>query len=175
MWDVAARYAGEWNGIKFAAAAAYNELTDSAFGVPLGDTFKYFQAGAYVEHVPTGLFLYGAYGKAEYDIRAGESETYYVKTGLRERWTPLGHTVLYGEYENNQSDGSSATGAFVQSAFGAVTTSSDFDLWGLGVVQEIDAAAMSVWLSYRHLEYDDSTATNFEDFQYIKAGALINF
>ncbi|MTD93340.1 porin [Hyphomicrobium sp. xq] len=175
MWDVAARYAGEWNGIKVAAAAAYNELSDEAFGVPLGDTFKYFQVGAYIEHVPTGLFLYGAYGNAEYDVRAGESETYYVKTGLRERWTPLGHTVLYGEYENNQSTGSSATGAFVQSAFGAVTTASDFDLWGVGIVQEIDAAAMSVWVSYRHLEYDDSTAVNYEDFQYIKAGALINF
>ena len=29
---------------------------------------------------------------------------------------------------------------------------SDVQLWGLGVVQEIDAAAMSIWLSYRHIE-----------------------
>ena len=28
MWDVAARYAGEWNGIKVAAAAAYSVSTD---------------------------------------------------------------------------------------------------------------------------------------------------
>ena len=28
MWDVAARYAGEWNGIKVAAAAAYSRSTD---------------------------------------------------------------------------------------------------------------------------------------------------
>ena len=28
FWDVAARYAGEWNGIKFAVAAAYSEATD---------------------------------------------------------------------------------------------------------------------------------------------------
>ena len=27
IWDVAARYAGEWNGIKVAVAAAYGELT----------------------------------------------------------------------------------------------------------------------------------------------------
>ena len=26
MWDVAARYAGEWGGFKLAAAAAYNEV-----------------------------------------------------------------------------------------------------------------------------------------------------
>jgi len=168
MWDVAARYAGEFSGFKFAAAAAYNEMSDESFlpAARVGDTYEYFQVGAYLEHVPTGLFVYGAYGNAQYDLATGESETYYVKAGLRERWTPLGHTVLYGEYENNQSSGL----AFVQGA-----TDSDFNLWGLGVVQEIDAAAMSLWVSYRHLDYSDNTAVNYEDFQYIKAGALINF
>lgn len=178
MWDVAARYAGEHAGFKFAAAAAYNELSSEnvsgLVGVPQGDTFQYFQVGAYLEHVPTGVFVYGAYGNAQYDVRTGESETYYVKAGLRERWTPLGHTVLYGEYENNQADGN----AFVQAnALGgnAAVRSSDFDLWGLGVVQEVDAAAMSLWLSYRHIEYSDNSVNSYEDFQYIKAGALINF
>ncbi|MEI9902378.1 MAG: hypothetical protein WDN31_22445 [Hyphomicrobium sp.] len=42
-------------------------------------------------------------------------------------------------------------------------------------MQEIDAAAMSLWLSYRHIQYDDNSANSYEDFQYIKAGALINF
>jgi len=179
MWDVAARYAGEFSGFKFAAAAAYNEMSDESF-LPTalaGDTYEYFQVGAYLEHVPTGLFVYGAYGNAQYDLAPGESETYYVKAGLRERWTPLGHTVLYGEYENNQ-----ASAAFVQTpAFGGVgaAAESDFNLWGVGIVQEIDAAAMSLWVSYRHLEYSDNNiklpGVGFEDFQYIKAGALINF
>ena len=31
FWDVAARYAGEWNGIKVAAATAYNEVTDGNY------------------------------------------------------------------------------------------------------------------------------------------------
>ncbi len=63
-------------------------------------------------------------------------------------------------------------------------------LWGLGVVQEIDAAAMSLWLSYRHIDADlggvgctNGAATagrldascSTENFQYLKAGALINF
>jgi predicted porin len=169
MWDVAARYAGEFGGFKVAAAAAYNEMSDEGFlpAAAAGDTFEYFQAGLYIQHVPTGLFAYGAYGNAQYDINTGDSDTYYVKGGLRERWTPLGHTVLYGEYEKNEATGAlfTATG----------TASSDFDLWGAGIVQEIDAAAMSVWISYRHLEYSDSSATSFEDFDYVKAGALINF
>jgi hypothetical protein len=172
MWDVAARYAGEFNGFKFAAAAAYNELSGGALG-PTGDTEEYFQAGAYLEHVPTGIFVYGAYGKNQFEIATGESENWYVKAGLRERWTPLGHTVLYGEYQNIQAENSivQANGVI---ALGA-NPDADLDLWGLGVVQEIDAAAMSLWVSYRHIEYDDSSAVNFDDFQYVKAGALINF
>ena len=167
MWDVAARYAGEFGGFKVAAAAAYNELSDESFAVPSGDTFEYFQAGLYIQHVPTGLFAYGAYGNAQFDVNAGDSDTYYVKAGLRERWSPLGHSVIYGEYERNEASGALFTATNV--------ASSDFDLWGGGFVQEIDAAAMSLWISYRHLEYSDSSATAFEDFDYVKAGALINF
>jgi predicted porin len=166
MWDVAARYAGEFGGFKVAAAAAYNELSGGNLGVA-GDTFEYFQAGLYIQHVPTGLFAYGAYGNAERDVAAGDSDTYYVKAGLRERWTPLGHSVLYGEWERNESTGVNFTATNV--------ASSDFDLYGAGFVQEIDAAAMSLWISYRHLEYSDSSATSYEDFDYVKAGALINF
>ncbi len=95
MWDVAARYSGEFNGFKLAVAAAYNEVSSQGcneiqagfddtcgsgsgtiFGTPgtgfggynnLAGVFgpggfdaNYFQIGAYVEHVPTGLWLYGA-------------------------------------------------------------------------------------------------------------------
>ena len=132
FWDVAARYAGEWNGIKVAAAAAYSVSTSPGVqGVTAGREFvstrhrlddgpdlaksivdetQFFQVGAYVEHTPTGLFLYGAYGKFEADFAPGivavdDHDFWYVKAGLRERWTPLGHTVLYGEYEKSNDDG----------------------------------------------------------------------
>ncbi len=50
-------------------------------------------------------------------------------------------------------------------------------VWGLGVVQEIDAAAMSVWVKYRHLSADTSGTNAFatDDFDYVGTGALINF
>ncbi len=50
-------------------------------------------------------------------------------------------------------------------------------MWGLGVVQEIDAAAMSIWVKYRHLDYDNnnSVGTRYDDFQYVGMGALINY
>ena len=138
--------------------------------------------------VPTGPWAYGAYGHVEpnsvtaLNNERAAGDTYYLKAGLRERWHPLGHTVLYGEYEKFSD---ARPDALVDLGITSGTT-----LWGLGVVQEIDAAAMSLWLSYRHLDaslggvgctngaalevgLDANCST--ENFQYLKAGALINF
>src|SRR5688572_18961647 len=80
FWDVAARYSGEYNGFKLAVAAAYSQWSEDFFAgqdlvpAPVGNGFvevgddrwiDYFQIGAYVEHVPTGLWLYGAYGHVD--------------------------------------------------------------------------------------------------------------
>jgi predicted porin len=176
FWDVAIRYAGEFSGFKLAAAAAYSDTSNSAdptgailgpdaigvladlsVGVQAADS-EFIQVGAYLQHVPTGLFVYGAWG----DLEVADDDAndfWYVKAGLRQRWTPLGHTVLYGEYEDMNNDAGN----------------SEVELYGLGVVQEIDNAAMSMWLSYRHLEGEQVGTGPIEDFDYIKAGALINF
>ncbi len=166
MWDVAARYAGEHAGFKIAAAAAYNEVNDSNYnnlGVLLGagTDADYFQAGAYIEHAATGVFGLVNYGKYDdHTVGVPDIDTWYFKGGLRERWSALGHTVLYGEYEK------------VENAYG--DTNGDFDLWGLGAVQEIDAAAMSLFVSYRDVSADNGVGGT-GDFQYVKGGALINF
>ena len=116
------------SGFKVAAAAAYDEnSTDPsllASGFTIGDTDKYFQVGAYVEHVATGLFAYGAYGHNDSDLTTGTAETFYGKAGLRERWNSLGHTVLYGEYEKTKNDGFMAVNGTSDSAgSGAVVSS----------------------------------------------------
>lgn len=182
FWDVAARYAGEFNGIKIAAAVGYHQITDER---PLGTLSatkrdsSYFQAGLYIQHVPTGLFAYGAYGNEDNDtiyepgLAAVDSEVWYVKAGIRRKWHPLGHTVLYGEYGNYDDQ-------LGVEALRAGITGSEVEHWGLGVVQEIDAAAMSLWLSYRNVEadLDNSPAAlgnSPDDFQIVKFGALINF
>src|SRR5207237_1548021 len=115
------------------------------------NTQQYFQAGAYIEHIPTGLFAYGAYGHDDYandvspGFSGGQSATWYGKAGIRQRWNPLGHTVLYGEYENIKG-----SGVFSQSEnLGLIGATHDrTQVIGGGVVQEIDAAAMSIWLKY---------------------------
>ena len=195
FWDVAARYAGEWADFKVAAAAAYSQTNstsgDSANVLQAPDS-GYFQVGAYVEHIPTGLFVYGAYGRVNYfGFNSGidAESTYYGKGGIRQRWNPLGHTVLYGEYEhgeNNAQDFDISSG--LVSGSGPTNDGATFSgtstvrLWGVGVVQEIDAAAMSLWVKYRNIKADynanslsDVGSFSSDSFQEVTAGALINF
>jgi hypothetical protein len=192
FWDVAARYAGEWSGFKVAFAGAYFENTDDS-GLPnnSADGTEHFQVGGYVQHIATGVWVYGAWGDYNNDVQealgnVGEAETWYVKAGLREHWSSLGHTVLYGEYmDGDQSHDVTTTNDNdtpddVTDDFDVTASVNDgnFELWGVGIVQEIDAAAMSVWLSYRNIEADDGVAGDDGasiDFQYVKFGALINF
>jgi len=195
FWDVAARYAGEHGGFKVAIAGAYFESTDAG-GLPNNSApgTKHYQVGAYVQHIDSGVFLYGAWGDynndsvVDSDLTAvgvtditssnADAETWYVKAGVRQHLNPLGHTVFYGEYMDgkNSADFAGTVTATGQAVSAAGLNTGNLQLWGVGLVQEIDAAAMSMWLSYRNIDADqgvigDATA----DFQYVKFGALISF
>ncbi len=178
-WDVAARYAGEFNGIKVALAASYFEQNDTNPINVGGVSSSYWQVGGYVQHVPTGLFMHAAYGQDDTDaLGVVTGDVYYLKAGIRQRWSALGHTVLYAEYGNRND-------MFNAAALGPEVVGSELKQWGLGVVQEIDAAAMSIWLAYRNFEAEiDCTApsaiclaptTTFDEMHVVKFGALINF
>ncbi len=91
MWDVAVKYAADWNSVKVSAAAGYTLLTDegcSGAGIPNGgrtcsnvavvggggapfqnyrQDAELFQVGASVLHVPSGLFAYGLYQNDQED------------------------------------------------------------------------------------------------------------
>lgn len=201
FWDVAARYAGESGGFKFGATAAYHHNTDEnlfqgfntvtglGVGGPLGNfnvvkaDAGYLQLGGYLEHISSGLFLYGAYGKEWNDntyaiaaITANQpsGDVWYLKAGLRQKWTSFGQTVLYGEYGERNDMFHPALSAFQVSG-------SNLTQWGLGAVQDLDAAAMSLWVNYKN--YDPSFSgpgvpgvfDNLDDISVVTAGALISF
>ena len=228
FWDVAGRYAGEFNGIKVALAAAYSHQSEEGSS-SIGNEFfnvigvdittknlrqdsGYFQLGAFLQHVPTGLFAYAAYGKEMNDSvnattltiyevgnpsnnaaigpgysRGHDNDQWYVKAGVRRKWHALGHTVLYGEYgryNDMYHPALDVIPALAEQYFDTrVNISSEMSSWGLGVVQEIDAAAMSLWLTYRNYSGDltasipnlGSAKVDFEELHIVKAGALINF
>ncbi|MEQ1670057.1 MAG: porin [Hyphomicrobium sp.] len=185
LWDVAARYSGEVGGFKLGAGISYAETTDENFTV--GTTFnkkrsEFFQVGAYAQHVASGLFVYGAYGKEDNNsivnvTGAGaqpftaDGDRFYVKAGIIQKWNALGNTVLWGEYaESNDMFGPALAASGV--------TGSEFQQWGLGALQQIDAAAMSVWLKYRHYDIDlegGALAGSYDSYNTVILGGLINF
>ena len=87
--------------------------------------------------------------------------TWYVQGGLRKNWFGLGDTSIYGEYARttdpvtglalNLSNGAggTATGQVGGVNFAQIT-SSDSTVYGLGAVQNIDKAATSLYLGWRH-------------------------
>lgn len=268
MWDVAARYAAEWNGVKLSFATSYVEQHDENplglfGGGPLVDERDsgYFQAGLYLQHVPSGLFFYSYYGAESNDAQTDrvfgfaapdngnisnkngddkhknntnnnaavqpmllsggndipDNDNYYLKAGLRRMLNPLGATVFYAEYSESVDmlspdliDGiPDPRPAFAPIATATTTRTSTFAAdgselrrYGVGIVQEIDAAAMFVFLKYRNIdaEVDGTTTTTtrekgtgkkddlttvttirrdqsieFDDIHFIVAGAAIKF
>lgn len=178
--EAALRYQGELAGFKLAAAAGYSSNTDVNTQPPpisLGKDADYFQAGAYVQHLVTGLFVHGAYGTEDNNgttifsgLTEPDSHHWYLKGGIRRQWNTYGHTVLYGEYADYFDQMSPL-------ALNAGATDSEFSRWGFGAAQEIDAAAMTLWIKYRQqrVSIDGAGLGDIDDFRYVSAGGLINF
>jgi hypothetical protein len=200
VWGVAGRFAGEFSGFKLAAAVGYYDNSDDNAGADKetferargGKKSSAMQVGAYIQHVPTGLFAFGVYGRDYNDVTGGlnalgqqqvDGENYYLKAGLRQKFTPFGATVLFGDYGVNNDKMSNTL-------WRAGATSSELTQWGLGISQEIDAAAMSMFLVYRNYEGEVNVTGNaigarptgitagknsFDEHQLVKFGAIINF
>ncbi len=180
-WEIAGRYNGEAAGFKLALGLGYSVNTDENTQLPSVSLRKdsgFFQVGGYAEHLATGLFLNGDYGSENNhgsSIFSGITEPnghqWYVKAGIRHKWTGLGATILYGEAMEYVDEIGPA-------ALNAGVTSSDFTRWGLGVAQEIDKAAMTLWLKYRQHDGEITGGPfngGLDDFQYVSAGGLIYF
>ena len=192
-WDVALRYSGEFSGFKVAFATAYSESTDAnILGIttqPSNDS-QYFQIGGMIKHLASGLWVHGTYGLTEIDEGTGpvnpvpgvtlnslararpDQEAWYIKAGWSQKLTQLGSTHLYGEYSEQYDSFESS-----QNINGDLIASSDGTRYGVGVVQDIDAAAMSLWAKWRHHELDvtglSGTEYEFEDVDLFLAGAVI--
>ncbi len=217
MWDVAVKYAADWNSIKVSAAAGYTLLTDEGCQAPAtctnvavvgggGAPFQNYrkdaevwQVGASIMHVPSGLWAYGLWQQENNNgtqwttatgfnrntftfqttnSAANENDVWFVKAGIKRTWMPAGATVLWGEWGqyNDQFTGLCtlpgnpqgtpdcvgfnptnfvfASGPFKGVALTELTsiTGSEVERYGLGVVQEIDSAAMHVGVRWQHLD-----------------------
>ena len=203
MWDAALRYAGEFSGFKLAFGVGYQQWTDAnpderncVAGPNGGGADRNCQqlglSGA-IMHVPTGLYVHGVYGirwddnvkflAAAVTNRKDTSDRYYIQGGIEQNWFGFGKTTLFGEYANYNIG---VTGASVGSAPNTAATgiySSQTTVWGIGLNQAIDAAAMDLYLNYQHFDFEgkDSTGATlgagggFKDYQQVIAGGIIRF
>jgi predicted porin len=160
-WDVALRYAGEHSGFRLAAGIGYGVDTDD---LTAGQDERTSVLGSVaVLHVATGLFASASYAKRTTDFNVGPSgdETYWgARAGIAKNWLGIGNTVLYGEYNHWDNE----------------LVDNEAQIWGLGVVQNVDAAALELYLAYKNLSVDDPQVGNVnEDAHLVISGARIRF
>jgi hypothetical protein len=198
MWDAALRYAAEWHGFRVAAAIAFTHNHGNTDEVTAetkkGPEPTKWQGSASILHVASGLYLTTAYvnqdndQKYYYDGWQSRPDTtlWYIQAGIGRNWTGLGKTVFYGEYARVE-DG--LAGTFLKSCHGEgcldLITGSEVTVWGFGVVQHIDSAAMELFLAYRRYaaevtspdtQYGSIYGTeSLNDFDVLMTGARIRF
>ncbi len=185
VWDVALRYAGEFNGIKIATALGYYEDRDESSNNisrnGAAQNFDDIRAASSIMHEPTGLFVNTAYIHREFDnVALGDVDYYYIAAGISRKFFPIGKTAMWGEFAeiDGSLDGNAAAGVFAGAA--GVITGSEQSHWGLGVQQYIDAAAMQLYMGYRNIDAEATSSagtlrSNFNDIDIVYTGARIMF
>jgi hypothetical protein len=213
LWDVALRYAGAHGDFKLAAGIGYQQWSDGNGSVERGcarvnnatsagtDTScRELGLSASVMHVPTGLFIAGAYGYRIDDNRPNldpmlsgsrrKDEFEFVQAGIEKKFAPLGATTLWGEVYRGQfgaavdnstvaAGGASAARSAVSLGLTGSVAATDISMWGLGVNQNIEAAALDLYVFYRSYGFDVTSSTgqksSTNDLQMLTAGARLQF
>jgi hypothetical protein len=179
FWDIAAFYTGDWGDWKVSGAYAFTWLEENVFG----SEAKLHQVGATVMHTPSGLGLYGL-GQWEDASGFASTEVWYLKPFWKKTWSPMGATVFFGEYGQYKDMHAGAQGALAAQDF-TLIGGTKVERWGLGVVQEIDAAAMHLFLRWQSQSLDritieddltgDRARFGASDWNLIQAGGVIFF
>ena len=154
-----------------------------------------------IMHTPTGVYGYYGFTYQEFDdnsalintasdLTTGDREHHYFQLGVKRRWLAknLGATTIYGEYgwfegalENTNAPSFSQTFVGAGEAFFANT---ETDFYGGGIVQDIDKAAMQLWVHFVYYEPEAdivnaatlaTASVPFEEFWFLSFGGKIKF
>ena len=149
-FSAALRYAGEFGPMRVAAGIGYRkeDVNVGPLAVKAGDRDFWGGSGS-IMHVPTGLFIDGAYGNSDglqtfelasvpFPIGDTRVELYAGRAGFSRNMQGMGKTTIYGEY-----------GQLKITDFDA-----DPRFWGLGISQDIGGAAATIYGSWRMYDLD---------------------
>jgi len=186
-WGVSLTYANTWGDFKVLGKTGYGQVNDPTIGcstksTPPNTDCQLFGAAGTIMHVPTGLYVYGGYGQnkdnrvADLGVAGTEatSSMYFIQGGIEQKWIPLGKTTVFGEYRHD--DGGSKD---TVSLSGGKLGSTNLNFIGAGVIQNIEPAAMDLYVVYRHADGDitstNNVTTSLDAFDAVIAGALMRF
>ncbi|MGI9401415.1 MAG: porin [Rhizobiaceae bacterium] len=143
-----------------------------------------FIAAGSILHDPTGLYLNVSYAKREFDRAAvfgaiagvprnghtgctaggstgcADVQYLYIQGGIRRRLNDLGKTTFYIDYSRIEDARVGNSGTAFAGPNNAVITDAESEVWGFGIVQNIDNAALQLYLDYKHHELDVQTCTS---------------
>jgi hypothetical protein len=174
FWDASLSYRVNLPSWQFRAGVGYVRDTEGTReNLGFKKDRREWKGSASLIHTPTGLFVTTAFVNRQFrgndssnqatfgentvdvfgdvipgthrpDLRYG-----YLKTGLRKQFTALGDTKFYAETAIAKNG---LTG--LREGGPALVTASQLNLVGAGVMQDIDAYNMQVYLGYRHYSFN---------------------
>jgi hypothetical protein len=166
-FDAALRFKKEWNSFRVAAGIGYIWVgEDHPAGLYKEET-EIVSGSISLMHVPTGLFANFAAGDIELKDPAAsigpetptEGDMWFIQAGIEKNWTGYGATTLYAEYgEYNDIFLDAFSAARNAQGYDGIASAdiagSEVTRWGFGVVQNFDAAALTMYVVYQHFEAD---------------------
>jgi hypothetical protein len=162
----------------------------------------YWAAALSLMHVPSGLFVQGDYLKAtmaaqnpaDGSFAADRDATRWnLMGGISKNWFGLGNTVLFGEYGVSHNFKWAKNTFTVGGACGIASVPCTVDTagvtvtapggakgdrlsyFGLGFVQNIDAAAMELYVDWRRYDAKDPATAKLDDIDVVIGGARVKF
>ncbi len=207
IWGMSLTYTNKWGDFNVLAKVGYGENADettskcstsgkSVDGTIGGQDCQLFGAAGTIMHVPTGLYVYGGYAQNHDSAVAALADTeatstsWFIQGGIEQKFIPLGKTTIFGEYRHDDAGSNLGASAFAPTpgVGGAAATQNGFvhdsslNFAGGGVVQNIEAAAMDLYVVYRHADGDTtsvngatSKTNSLDAFDAVQMGALIKF
>jgi hypothetical protein len=147
-YGVDLRYAGEVSGVRVAAGIGWErqEAGDSMLAIADSKTESWGVAASTM-HATSGLFLQGDFLRSRNSVVgwSADADKWLVQGGIAKNWFGIGNTALYVEHGRAQS--------WLWAKGLTMTDGDTARLWGAGVVQSIDAAAMELYLGYRRFDF----------------------
>ena len=168
--DAALRFQKELDEVRIAAGAGYLWVGDDSTASLYPSDTKIASGSISVLHVPTGLFGNVAAGRIELSRGAlagsanpDDGSMWMTQAGIEKRVSSYGATTLYGEYGQYNDmllgyAGFTGDGALPASVAAGDIAGTEVSRWGVGAVQQFDAASIEMYAVFNHFDAEIRTA-----------------